>query len=116
MPRVQIGAARKRKHKRIMKAASGFHGAPGRRHKLAKQKTFRAGVTATRDRRRRRRDFRRLWIVRVSAAVEQRGGRYSAFIDALNKKDIFVNRKMLSEIAIADPAAFDAIYNLAMGK
>ena len=109
MPRVRIGAARKRKHKRIMKLASGFYGATSRRHKLAKQKTFRAGVVATRDRRRRKRDFRRLWITRVSAACDQRGIQYSRLIDALNKADIMINRKMLSEIAIADPAGFDAI-------
>ncbi len=113
MARVRIGAARKRKHKRIMKAASGFYGAVSRRHKLAKQKTFRAGVVATRDRRRRKRDFRRLWITRVSAACSQRGIAYSRFIDALNKADIFLNRKMLSEIAIADPAAFDAVVKAA---
>jgi len=109
MPRVRIGAARKRKHKKIMKAASGFYGVVSRRHKLAKQKTFRAGVFATRDRRRRKRDFRRLWVVRVAAACEQRGFSYSRFIDALNKADVALNRKMLSEIAIADPAAFDAV-------
>lgn len=116
MPRVQIGAARRRKHKRIMKLASGFHGSPGRRHKLAKQKTFRAGVFATRDRRRRKRDFRALWITRITAACQQRGFRYSLFIDCLNKADISLNRKMLSEIAIADPAAFDAVVALAMPK
>jgi large subunit ribosomal protein L20 len=109
MPRVRIGAARKRKHNRIMKLASGFYGANSRRHKLAKQKTFRAGVVATRDRRRRKRDFRRLWITRVSAACDQRGIQYSRLIDALNKADIVINRKMLSEIAIAEPAAFDAV-------
>lgn len=113
MPRVRIGAAKRRKHKRTMKAASGFYGVVSRRHKLAKQKTFRAGVVATRDRRRRKRDFRRLWVIRVSAACEQRGVSYSKFIDALNKADIFLNRKMLSEIAIADPAAFDAVVKAA---
>jgi large subunit ribosomal protein L20 len=113
MPRVRIGAARRQKHKKIMKAARGFYGTVSRRHKLAKQKTFRAGVFATRDRRRRKRDFRRLWVVRVSAACEQRGVSYSRFIDALNKADIALNRKMLSEIAIADPAAFDAVVKAA---
>lgn len=116
MPRVQIGAARRRKHKKTMKAASGFYGVVSRRHKLAKQKTFRAGVVASRDRRRRKRNFRALWITRLSAACDQRGLRYSAFIDACNKAGIVLNRKMLSEIAIADPAAFDAIFKLATGK
>ncbi len=116
MARVRIGAARRQKHKKIMKAASGFYGVVSRRHKLAKQKTFRAGVVATRDRRRRKRDFRRLWVIRVSAACEQRGVSYSRFIDALNKADIFLNRKMLSEIAIHDPKAFDQIVEQAKAK
>lgn len=96
-----------------MKLARGMYGSVSRRHKLAKQKTFRAGVTATRDRRRRKRDFRALWITRLSAACEQRGVTYSRFIDACNKADIVINRKMLSEIAIADPAAFDAVFKAA---
>ncbi len=116
MPRVRIGAAKRQKHKKVMKAAKGYYGAPSRRHKLAKQKTFRAGVYATRDRRRRKRDFRRLWITRITAACEQRGLRYSQFIDALNKADVTINRKMLSEIAIADPAAFDAVVKIVTGK
>jgi len=114
MPRVRIGAARRQKHKKTMKLARGMYGVVSRRHKLAKQKTFRAGVYSTRDRARRKRDFRQLWIIRITAACQQRDVRYSQFIDALNKSDIFLNRKMLSEIAIADPAAFDAILETAM--
>jgi len=115
MPRVRIGAARRRKHKRVLKAARGYYGAVSRRHKLAKQKTFRSGVFATRDRRARKRDFRRLWITRITAACRQRGIRYSQLIHALLGAKIALNRKMLSEIAIADPAAFDAIVEKAMG-
>jgi len=114
MPRVRIGAARRQKHKKTMKAARGMYGVVSRRHKLAKQKTFRAGVYATRDRKARKRDFRALWITRITAACRQRGLRYSQLIDALNKADIFINRKMLSEVAIADPAAFDKIVETAM--
>jgi large subunit ribosomal protein L20 len=114
MTRVRIGAARHRKHKKIMKAARGFRGAMSRRYSLAKQKTFRAGVYATRDRRRRKRDFRRLWIVRLSAACRQRGVRYSQFIRALEEADIRLDRKVLSDMAIADPAAFDAVLAAAM--
>lgn len=109
MPRVSKGAARRRKHKRVLKAARGFYGSASRCYRTAKNKTFRAGVMATRDRKTRKRDFRRLWITRISAACRQRGIRYSVFMDALNKTDIDLNRKLLSEIAIADPAAFDAI-------
>ena len=114
MPRVRIGSARHRKHKKIMKAARGFRGAMSRRFNLAKQKTFRAGVYATRDRRRKKRDFRRLWIIRVNAACRQRGVPYSRFIRALEAAGILLNRKVLSDLAVADPAAFDAVFAAAM--
>jgi len=114
MTRVRIGSARHRKHKKIMKAARGFRGAMSRRFNLAKQKTFRAGVYATRDRRRKKRDFRRLWIVRINAACRQRGVQYSRFIRALAEADIRLDRKVLSDMAIADPAAFDAVFAAAM--
>ena len=114
MTRVRIGPARKRKHKKIMKAARGFRGAMSRRYSLAKQKTFRAGVYATRDRRVRKREFRKLWIIRINAACRQRGVRYSQFIRALEEADIRLDRKVLSDMAIADPAAFDAVLAAAM--
>jgi large subunit ribosomal protein L20 len=109
MPRVRKGAACTRKHKRLLKQAKGFHGSASRRYRVAREKTFRAGVYATRDRRRRKRDFRRLWIVRISAACRQRGLRYNQLIEGLFAKDILLNRKMLAEIAVADPTAFDAV-------
>jgi len=109
MPRVRKGPARHRKHKRVLKAARGFQGASSRRYRLALQNLYRAGVMATRDRRTRKRDFRRLWITRITAACQQRGIRYSRFVYGLGLADVDLNRKMLSEIAIADPAAFDAI-------
>ena len=113
MPRVRKGAARRRKHKRILKAR-GYHGAASRRYRIAKQAVFRAGVNATRDRKLRKRTFRRLWITRISAACRQRGIPYSRFVNALFMADIHLNRKMLSEIAIADPGAFDKIVETAM--
>ncbi len=116
MPRVTNSAARRRRHKRILKAARGCRGALSRRYNIARQAVFHAGVDATRDRRRRKRDFRRLWITRITAACELRGIKYSRFMCALVEADIDLNRKMLSEIAIADPAAFDAIVEKAMGK
>ena len=109
MPRVRKGAARRRKHKKVLKAAKGYHGSASRRYRTALQAVFRAGVNATRDRKLRKRTFRALWITRMAAACKQRGIKYSRFIFALNEADITLNRKMLSEIAIADPAAFDAI-------
>ena len=115
MPRVTKGAARTRKHKRVLKQARGFYGANSRRYQIATEKVFRAGVFATRDRKNRKREFRKLWILRISAACRQRGLRYSQFMAALFDHDIDLNRKMLSEIAIADPAAFDKIVETAMG-
>ena len=115
MPRVRKGAARTRKHKKILKQARGFYGANSRRYRIATEKVFRAGVFATRDRKNRKRDFRRLWIVRISAACRQRGIRYSQLLAAMFDAGIDLNRKMLSEIAIADPGAFDAIVTAAMG-
>ena len=114
MPRVRKGAARNQKHKKVLKAASGFYGAASRRYRLAKQAVFRAGVYATRDRKTRKRQFRRLWVTRISAACQQREILYSRLMHALTVADIALNRKMLSEIAIADPAAFDAIVAKAM--
>jgi len=114
MPRVRKGAARRRKHKRILRAARGYYGAASRRYRTAKQAVFRAGVYATRDRKTRKRTFRALWITRISAACRQRGVLYSRFVHGLFAADIHLNRKMLSEIAIADPEAFDKILELAL--
>ena len=116
MPRVRKGAARRRKHKRILKAARGYYGAASRRYRLALQSVYRAGVNATGDRRLKKRNFRRLWITRITAATRQRGIRYSQFMHALQEADIELNRKMLAEIAVADPGAFDAIVQKAIGK
>lgn len=109
MPRVKQAAARHRAKKRILKAVKGHRGSAGRLYRLAKEATVRADVNARIDRKRRKRDFRGLWITRLSAACRQRGIRYSQFINGCKKANIQLNRKMLSEIAIADPAAFDAV-------
>jgi large subunit ribosomal protein L20 len=92
-----------------MKAVRGYYGATSRRKKLAITAILRAGVYATRDRRQRKRDFRRLWITRLSAACRQRGFRYGQFVRALDDAGITLNRKTLSDLAIADPPAFDAV-------
>ncbi|MFP3937415.1 MAG: 50S ribosomal protein L20 [Phycisphaerae bacterium] len=116
MPRTRKGVARHQRHRKELNAAKGYHGSASRRYRLAKQAAYRAGVHATRDRRLRKRDFRRLWVTRISAACKQRGLRYSQFMNALSQAGIELNRKMLSEIAIADPPAFDAIVEKAMNK
>jgi len=109
MPRTRIGAARKRKHKRVLREARGYHGTKSRHFQQAKVAITRAGQFAWRDRRQRKRDFRRLWITRITAACRMRGTRYSLFINGLRRAGILLNRKMLSQIAIEDPATFDKI-------
>ena len=109
MPRVRKGAARHQAKKRILKAVKGHRGSAGRLYRLAKEAVVKAGVNARVDRKRRKRDFRGLWITRLNAACRQRGIRYSQFINACKKANIGLNRKMLSEIAIADPDGFDTI-------
>ena len=109
MPRVRKGAARHQAKKRVLKAVKGHRGSAGRLYRLAKEATVRAAVNARIGRKLRKRDFRGLWITRLSAACRQRGVRYSEFINACKKANIALNRKMLSEIAIADPKGFDAI-------
>ncbi len=116
MPRATRSPARRRKHKRILKAASGYWGARSRLYRFAKQAVTRSLVYAYRDRRDRKREFRGLWLTRVNAACRQRGIAYSRFIHALSKVGVALNRKMLSEIAIADPAGFDQLVALARGS
>ena len=109
MPRIRKGAARHQAKKRILKAVKGHRGAAGRQYRLAKEAAVKSAVNARIDRKRRKRDFRGLWITRLSAACRQRGIKYSLFIDNCKKANIVLNRKMLSEIAIDDPQGFDAI-------
>lgn len=109
MPRVRKGAARKQKHKRVLREARGYFGTKSRHYQQAKVALMRAGRFAWRDRRRRKRDMRRLWITRITAACRMRDTRYSLFMNGLKRAGILLNRKMLSEIAIHDPASFDAI-------
>jgi large subunit ribosomal protein L20 len=109
MPRVRKGAARNKARRRILRAARGYWGTKSRHKQQAKVALLRAGQFAYRDRRARRRDFRRLWIIRISAACRMRGTRYSRFMNGLSQAGILLNRKMLSQIAIEDPATFDAL-------
>ncbi|HEY7088667.1 MAG TPA: 50S ribosomal protein L20 [Tepidisphaeraceae bacterium] len=115
MPRVKGGYRHSRKRKRILKRASGFVGQPGKNYRSALEFTRKADVYAYEHRRQKKRHFRQLWITRLSAALRQRGINYNRFIPALVGAGIDLNRKMLSEIAIADPATFDAIVEKAKG-
>ena len=106
MPRVTLSPSRRRRHKRILKKASGYYGARSRLLRTAKEAVMRANAYAYRDRRTRKRNFRALWITRIGAACRERGTPYNRFINGLIKAGVALNRKMLSEIAIADPAGF----------
>ena len=113
MPRSRPGAATRQRHKRILKAAKGYRASRSTLFRPAKQAVIKAGQYAFRDRRAKKREFRALWIVRVSAACDARGLCYSKFLNGLKKAGIFLNRKMLSEVAIADPVAFDKLFEMA---
>ncbi len=107
--RTKKGSARTRAKRRLFKKTKGYRGGRSNLLRTAKETLVRSGAYAFRDRRRKKRDFRRLWITRISAAVRQRGIRYSEFINGLSRSGIELNRKMLSEMAIHDSAAFDAV-------
>ena len=107
--RTTKGAARNKAKRRLYKRAKGYRGGRGNLLRTVKETLIRAEAYAYRDRRVRRREFRKLWIIRINAAVRQRGMRYSEFICGLKKAGIELDRKTLSEMAIHDPAAFDQI-------
>lgn len=107
--RATKGAARRQAKNRIFKKAKGFVGGRRKLLKSVKETLLRAGMFAFRDRRAKKRDFRRLWIVRLSAAAEMRGLRYSRLIHGLKLAKVGLDRKSLSEIAIHDSETFDAI-------
>lgn len=113
MPRAKKGAASRRQRKRILKSASGYWGGRRRLLRPAKETLKRAMVYATRDRKVRKREFRALWIIRLNAAARARGITYSRFIAGLKKANIVIDRKLLAEIAVSDPAGFDAIFEKA---
>ena len=106
MARVKNSVTTKARHKKVLKAAKGYFGSKHRLYKTAKEQLMHSGQYAFRDRRQKKRDFRKLWITRINAACRENEISYSRFIEGLNKAGVEVNRKMLSEIAIADPKAF----------
>jgi len=103
------GAARNKAKRRLFKKVKGYRGGRGGLYRTAKETLVRAGAFAFRDRRVRKREFRKLWIIRINAAVRERGLRYSEFIHGLEKASIGLDRKSLSEMAIHDPTGFDAV-------
>jgi large subunit ribosomal protein L20 len=109
MARVKRGVTAHAKHKKVFKAAKGFYGRRKNTIRIAKQAVEKANQYAYRDRKRRKRTFRALWIQRLNAAVRPFGLTYSRFIDGLAKAGVTVDRKVLSDLAIHEPAAFQAI-------
>jgi large subunit ribosomal protein L20 len=109
MPRAVDGTRRKDRRKKLLKQAKGFRGRRGVLLRSAKDAVAKAGMFAYRDRRRKKRDFRRLWITRISAACRADGMTYSRFIEGLVKSEIRIDRKALSNMAIEDPEAFKAL-------
>lgn len=109
MPRVKSSVTAKRRHKKFLKLAKGQWGGRRNRYRMARETVQKGMMYAWRDRRARKGDFRRLWIIRITAACRERGISYSKFIDALNKAKVNINRKMLAELAVNDAPAFDKL-------
>src|SRR3989442_8002835 len=113
MARVKRGVTAHAKHKKVLKAAKGYYGRRKNTIRVAKQAVERAQQYAYRDRKRKKRTFRALWIQRINAAVRPFGLTYSRFIDGLVKAGVLVDRKVLSDLAIREPAAFQAVVDKA---
>ena len=109
MARVKGAMMTRKRRKKILKLAKGYYGSKSTLFKTAKEAVYKSGQKAYIGRKLKKRDFRRLWITRISAACKANGMNYSTFMNGLKKADITLNRKMLSEIAIADEAAFTAL-------
>ncbi len=113
MPRAKKGAARRQAKKKLFKAAKGYRGGRHRLYRTVKEAVTRAKAYAYRDRKRKKRDFRRLWIIRINGACRDRGISYSDFIHGLAQAQVGINRKMLSEMAVSDEVSFDKLVEMA---
>lgn len=109
MSRVKRGVASRARRKKVLKQAKGYYGARSRQFKVAKQAVIKAGQYAYRDRRQRKRQFRNLWVIRINAAARTHGLSYSRFIAGLKKAAIEVDRRVLADLAMHEPAAFAAL-------
>ncbi|MEE9240805.1 MAG: 50S ribosomal protein L20 [bacterium] len=116
MPRSTGNPAGRERHKRLLKAVRGYRGARSKRYRSAKETLLRAMAYAYRDRRNRKREFRRLWNVRINAAVRQEGLNYSRFINGLKKAGVEVNRKILADLAVSDPPTFAKLVEIARAE
>ena len=106
MPRVKRGVIARARHKKVLKAAKGYRGRRKNVYRVAKQAVMKAGQDAYRDRRQKKRQFRTLWIARINAAVREEGLTYSVFINKLNQAGITLDRKVLADLAMNEPASF----------
>ncbi|WP_297129863.1 50S ribosomal protein L20 [uncultured Eubacterium sp.] len=113
MARIKGAMATRKRRKKVLKAAKGYYGSKHTLFKTAKQAVMKSGQYAYIGRKQKKRDFRRIWITRISAAAKMNGMNYSSFMNGLKKAGIDLNRKMLSEIAIADPAGFATLVEAA---
>ena len=113
MSRVKRGTVVKKRHKRVLKLAKGYRGAKSKLFRTAKEAVNRSLVYGYRDRKARKRSFRRLWIVRINAAVRPHGLSYSKFMNGLDKAGIDLNRKILADMAVRDPHAFAELTKIA---
>ncbi|MEO1295262.1 MAG: 50S ribosomal protein L20 [Cyanobacteria bacterium J06636_16] len=113
MARVKRGNVARKRRKKILKLAKGFRGSHSKLFRTANQQVMKALRYAYRDRRRRKRDFRRLWITRINAAARLHGLSYSRLIGQLKKADIEINRKMLAQMAVLDPEGFTKVVEIA---
>ena len=109
MPRVKRGSKARKRRNKVLKAAKGYRGGLSKQFRTAETAVRRAGVYAYRDRRARKREFRKLWIVRINAAARENGLSYSRLIDGLNKAGIVLDRKVLADMAVHDPDAFSRL-------
>lgn len=116
MARIKGGLNAKKKHNRVLKLAKGYRGARSKQYRVAKQSVMRALTSAYAGRKQRKRQFRQLWIARINAAARMNGISYSKLMHGLKLAGVEVNRKMLSEMAISDPAGFAALAELAKSK
>ena len=113
MARVKGGPAAHHRHKKVLKLTKGQRGARHIRYRVAHEAMMKSLHYSYRDRRARKGDFRRLWIIRINAAVRQEGLSYSKFIDGLNKAGVEIDRKMLADMAVRDPQAFSKVVAVA---
>ncbi len=109
MPRVKTGVVRRRRHKKVLKLARGFYSARHKHFRKAKEQLERSLVYAFRDRKQKKREFRKLWIIRINAACRLNGMSYSVFMNGLKRANIELDRKILADMAMNDAAAFSAL-------